>query len=91
MTHKKIKRYQITGKINSDSDIPRVQAQYINLLTHQMRSEGYVPVLDVPAAWSTTYDTKNYDFLLTLHGVYFGKVRALEVYGVVGQKEIPME
>jgi hypothetical protein len=91
MTHKKIKRYQIEGKINNDSDIVRMQAQYINTLWYKMRSEGYVPVLDLSPAWSLQWDGEHYDFLLTVHGVYYGKTRALDIYGVEGLREIPME
>ncbi len=91
MTHKKIKRYQIDGQLASDADILRIQAQYVNMLYYDMRGQGFVPVLDLSPAWSTSWDGDKYSFLLTVHGVYLGKARAKKVYGVIGQKEIPME
>jgi hypothetical protein len=91
MTHKNIKRFQMNGVIGDDSDILRLYAQYVNLLTHQMREQGYVPVLDLSPAWSLSYNGKTYDFLLTLHGVYLGRVRSKKVSGITGLKEIMME
>jgi hypothetical protein len=37
------------------------------------------------------YNGKIYNFLLTIHGVYVGKKQAQTIYGIDGQKEIPME
>jgi hypothetical protein len=91
MTHKNIKRFQMKGVIRDDSDIVRLYEQHVNLLTHQMRMDGYVPVLDIQPAWSLSYNGKTYDFLLTVHGVYYGRKRSKKIAGVSGLKEIMME
>jgi hypothetical protein len=92
MTHKAIKRFQIDGQIRDDSDIARLREQYVKLLVNQMRDEGYVQVLDLTPAFSIEYDkTKStYKFLLTMHGVFYGKVRARELYGVANSREVPV-
>ncbi len=91
MTHKKINRFQLEGSYGDDSDIVRLKEKYIQTLQGDMRMDGYVPVLAIDPAFSTVYDGKNYNFLLTIHGVYVGKQKAQIVYGIDGQKEIPME
>lgn len=91
MTHKKITRFQLEGTIKDDSDIVRLKERYVQTLQGDMRMDGYVPLLAIDPAFSTVYDGKNYTFLLTIHGVYVGKNKAQAVYGIDGQKEIPME
>lgn len=91
MTHKNIKRFQMDGVIADDSDILRLYGQYVNLLTHSMRSQGYVPVLDLSPAWSLSYNGKHYEFLLSMHGVYYGTAKAKKIAGITGQREIMME
>jgi len=90
-THKQIKRFQLEGKIADDSDFPRLRSQYINMLFYNMRTKGFVPVLDLDEAWSTSFNGTSYDFVLTVHGVYYGPKQARLIYGLSGNKEIPME
>jgi hypothetical protein len=91
MKHKNIKKFSIVGVLNEDSDIPRIRAQYESLLTHDLRSKGYVPVLDLDTLWSTTYnrDRDWWDFTLSIYGIYLGKRKALEWEGIAGGKLIP--
>lgn len=91
MTHRKIKRFQIEGKIADDADIPRLKNEYVNMLYYNMRTKGYVPVLDIDYAFSTSYNGSSYDFVLSAHGVFYGPVKARKIYGLAGSKEIPME
>lgn len=91
MTHRNIKRFQIEGELLSDSAIPRTRAQYETLMIHDMRGDGYVPVLDMDTAWSTIYDSEHdkWHFVLTVHGVYLGKKEAMKWHGVLGETKIP--
>lgn len=91
MTHKAIKRFQIDGFIRDDSDLARLREQYVKLLVTQMRDSGYVQVLDLSPAFAIEYDQakSGYKFLLTMHGVYYGK-RAREIYGISNSREIPI-
>ena len=91
MTHKVIKRFQLEGQISDDSDIVRLRQQHINLLVAQMRDEGYVPVLDLDPAVALDFKGMSYDFLITMHGVYYGKAKAKVIYGVAGNREVPMK
>lgn len=90
MTHKQIKRFQIEGQISDDAFV-RMKEQYLNLLFYDMRTKGYVPVLDLDEAFSTSWNGKSFDFVLTVHGVYYGPTEARKIYGLTGSKEIPME
>jgi hypothetical protein len=91
MTHRAIKRFYLEGQINDDSSLWRSKETLTNTLVRQMRDAGYVRTLDVDPAWSTQYKEGHYTFLLTIHGVYVGKKRAQEVYGIMGQREVMME
>jgi hypothetical protein len=64
---------------------------YLKLLTDEMRSKGYVPVLDLDPQFSTKYNFEkdNYSFQLEIYGVYLGKRKAQEFEGFSGQNFIP--
>lgn len=91
MTHKVIKRFQMEGSIKDDSDIVRLKERYSQTLYADMRMAGYVPILNIDPAFSTALDGEHYSFLLTIHGVYVGKQKAKRIYGLDGQREIPMK
>jgi hypothetical protein len=69
----------------------RLKEMYLKLLTDEMRSNGYVPVLDLDPQWSIKYNhlKDNYSFQLEIYGVYLGKRKAQEVEGFSGQSFIP--
>jgi hypothetical protein len=91
MLKRNIKSFYINGTIKSDSDIVRLKDMYHKLLLDEMRSTGYVPVLDIDPQFSIRYDhlKDNYAFHLELHGVYLGKKKAQEFEGFSGQSFIP--
>ncbi len=88
--HKKIKEFHIDGMIEDDSVIPQIRERYESILIDIMRSNGYVPHLDVDPAFSLEYRGGNYTFLLTIYGVYVGKARAQCYLAVSGNNLIPM-
>ena len=91
MLKRNIKSFYINGTIKSDSDMVRLKEMYLKLLTDEMRSNGYVPVLDLDPQWSVKYNhlKDNYSFQLEIYGVYLGKRKAQEVEGFSGQSFIP--
>jgi hypothetical protein len=91
MKHKNISKFSIDGVLRQDSDIPRIRAQYESLLVHDLRSKGYVPVLDLDTQWATEYDADNdrWLFALSVYGIYLGKKRAYQWEGFSGSKLIP--
>jgi len=91
MLKRNIKSFYINGTIKSDSDMVRLKEMYLKLLTDEMRSNGYVPVLDLDPQWSIKYNhlKDNYSFQLEVYGVYLGKRKAQEVEGFSGQSFIP--
>jgi hypothetical protein len=88
-THKRIKRFQIDVEFLDDSDMIRLKAQYESLLTQQMRSKGYVRVLDIDPAFSVEFTGETWKFLMTIHGVYVGRRKACQVEGISQNKLIP--
>jgi hypothetical protein len=87
MTHKQIKRFQINGQISDDAFL-RMKETYINQMFSNMRSKGYVPILDLDSAFSTEWNGSTFDFVLTVHGVYYGQTEARKIYGLADNKEI---
>ena len=91
MTHKRIKRFQIDGIFKDDSDMIRVRAQYESMTVQSMRGDGYIPVLDIDPTFSVSYNSEDkiWSFILTLHGVYVGKVKAWHIEGISNNKMLP--
>ena len=89
MTHKKIKRFQIDVQFYDNAQLISLRPQYENLLTHDMRSKGYVRVLDIDPAFSVQFTGETWKFLMTLHGVYLGKKKAWQYEGMSQDKLIP--
>ena len=91
MLNRKIKSFYVNGTIRSDSDIIRLRAMHEKLLIDEMRTNGYVPILDIDPQFSIKYNhTKdNYSFHLEIHGVYLGKRKSWEFEGFSGQDFIP--
>jgi hypothetical protein len=88
--HKRIKMFQIDGEIDDDNNIPRVRQRYEKSLVDIMRSQGFVPHLDLEPAFSLEYDNKRYKFLMSIYGVYVGKAKAKCFHGVTVNNLIPM-
>jgi hypothetical protein len=86
--HKKIKEFHIEGKFYDDSVMTRIRHQYENILVKSMRSRGYVPIFDIDSAFSTKYEEDYYAFMLTIYGIYIGKVNAKCYSGVINHKLI---
>jgi len=88
--HKTIKRFAMEGKVGDDAYFARLRAHYEMLLVQNMRDQGYVPVLDLGPYWSTSYrkEEDEYEFLLSIYGVYLGRRRSWEVEGISAGREI---
>jgi hypothetical protein len=88
MLKKNIKSFIISGVIKDDAGIGKAREMYERILLEDMRSKGYVPVLDLESQFSIKYNkTKdNYSFFLEMFGVYVGKRKATEIEGFSGQQ-----
>ena len=82
--HRDIKRFGFSGQINDDSDFIRLRAQWESMIIHQMRDDGYVPVLEFGPLFSTKYVDGSYEFTLTVYGVYTGKKKSWNLEGMDG-------
>ena len=89
--HKRIKEFHIDGIIDDDANIPKIRERYESILIDMMRSNGYVPHLDVDPDFSLEYDSEKFKFLLTIYGVFVGKSRAKCYLAVSGNNLIPMD
>ena len=89
MNHKQIKRFQVRVEFADDSGIPRLKYQYESMLTHDMRSKGYLRVLDIDTAFSVEFTGETWKFLMTLHGVYIGRRKAWQSEGITQGKLVP--
>lgn len=89
MIHSQIHREQLSGIINSDSDLPRMKNHFIHLMNSTMMDRGYVPVLDLAVAFSTSYLDEHYEFLLTMYFVKVGKKEAKKWAGMTNQLLVP--
>ena len=88
MLKKNIKSFLISGVIGDDAGIGKAREMYERILLQDMRSKGYVPVLDLEPQFSIKYNQakNNYSFFLEMFGVYVGKRKALEIEGFSGQQ-----
>lgn len=88
MLKKNIKSFLISGVIKDDAGIGKAREMYERILLEDMRSKGYVPVLDLESQFSIKYNKHkdNYSFFLEMFGVYVGKRKAWEIEGFSGQQ-----
>lgn len=79
------------GQIHDDSAIPRLRKQYEHMIEDDMRTQGYVPILDLDIQFSLDYDEINdiYNFDIVLYGIYVGKKKSYLYEGFSGQTLIP--
>jgi hypothetical protein len=86
--HKRIRRFSLDGQIYDDSMIPRLHSSYLDLISTSMRIKGYVPRLDIDPDWTIEYTGKNYNFKLSVYGVFVGKRKAQEIWALDKQRII---
>lgn len=83
MTAKKIHHQEISGRYKDDAKILEIKSKYENILEEQLRSKGYVPVLNINPQWHTSWDREAqvYEFVMVMYGVYVGKNKAKTTVG----------
>lgn len=81
------------GQIHDDSAIPRLRKEYERVIEQDMRSQGYVPILDLDIQFSLDYDESSdtYNFDIVLYGIYVGKKKSYQYEGFSGQALIPKQ
>ena len=88
MNHKNIKRFELSGTIKDDSDFIRLRLEYSNTLADMMRDQGYVPRYDIEECWSTKWTGSDYEFKLSIYGIYIGKRKVEWIAGYDGNRVI---
>lgn len=84
--HKPIKRFHLDGLIQDDSKIARLKEEYKKILCLEMKMSGYVPRLDIDYDFTIQYNEKadNFNFDLSIYGVYVGKKQSEWITGIDG-------
>jgi len=79
--HEPIKRFHLEGEIK---DIIKARDKFEPMIEDEMRSQGYVPVMDMFPQLSTTYVAArdSYMFVLSIYGTFVGKDKALKCMGM---------
>lgn len=84
--HKRVKRFQMAGTLKDNSEFSNGRIDLENALASKMAEAGYFPT-DIPAGFSVEYNEEedNYNFMLTLFGIFVGKARVARCKVVFGQ------
>lgn len=87
---KNIKKFGFSGVIFDDAHMYGKKQYYTKLLEDEMRTSGYVPVLDLDIQFFTSYNYQldSYNFSIHMYGVYVGKRKAQKIVGFSGQQFI---
>lgn len=90
--HKQIKRFSLDGVIHDESSIARLKTEYVRLLVSEMRLTGYVPRFDIEPDFTIEYNEEksNFNFELSIYGIYAGRRQSEWIAGTDGHKVIPI-
>jgi hypothetical protein len=90
--HKPIKKFNLDGKIHSDSVIGRLRLEYAKLLKTEMKLLGYVPRIDIDEDFTISYNEKKqyFEFELSIYGIFVGKKQSEWIMGVDGTSVVPI-
>jgi hypothetical protein len=88
--HKPIKRFDLSGTIHDESIITRLKIEYTRLLVSEMRLSGHAPRLDIDPDFTISYNEKkeNFDFKLSVYGIYVGRKQSEWIIGIDGTRAI---
>jgi hypothetical protein len=88
--HKSIKKFKLAGTIYDEAHTDRLKTEYLSLLTMQMRDSGYVPRIDIDYDFTMMYNLEKneYNFIMSVYGVYVGPKKAQQIKAVMGFKPI---
>jgi hypothetical protein len=91
MHHKPIKKFNLDGKIHSDSLIGKLRVEYVRLLKTEMKLLGYVPRLDIDEDFTISYNEKKqyFEFELSIYGIFVGKRQSEWIMGIDGTLVVP--
>lgn len=91
MTDRNIKRFQLDVQVKDSGVLMEKEHDYVRIIQDNMRSEGYVPVLDLGVWRTVDYDEKGdtFSYTLTIQGVFVGKRKAWEIEGLLSGRLLP--
>jgi hypothetical protein len=74
--HKRLHKFTLKGKIFDEKYIPRLKDQYVDIVVEYMGYKGYIPQLDLNPTFTVQFNKTDFDFQLTIHGVFIGRAKA---------------
>ena len=78
----------MSGKISGESFITTKERLFHDVEAG-MRDEGYVPHLDLKELFTRAIDAEgNFDYELTIYGIYVGEEQSLSVAGITDGKVV---
>jgi hypothetical protein len=91
--HKPIKMFVLEGDIHSDSSLPRLRGEYKKLILTEMKTQGYVPRLDIDDDFTIQYSYKKkcFEFKLSIYGVFVGKKKSEWIMGIDVNRVVPTQ
>lgn len=82
MYDKPIKMFLLDGILHDEKALGRMRGEAERYLEDDMRSKGYLPVIDLGSGYFTHYkEDGSFYFKVTMYGIYVGKVKANEWLG----------
>lgn len=88
--HEEIIRYQTSGTISEES-LEQTKESLVHFLEESMKDDGVVPSLDLDPGFTLEYDAERdeYNFELSVYGVYVGKEGALwSIAGITSGRKV---
>lgn len=91
MNHGDIKAFTLTGTM-SGATFVKSRERLLHEVEAGMRDDGFVPHLDLKTLFTRSMDAEgNFDFEVTMYGIFVGEDQSLYVAGVTDGKEVPRD
>lgn len=93
MKARSIKTFEVVGTAIDQEAIIRIRAELEARLIEDMRTKGYVPVMDITPElyWEYQAGEGNFKFVIIIYGTFVGRKRALDILGMLGPHAIFFE
>lgn len=88
-----IRDFSIEGEAKDGETIIRIRKEVEDNVLEDMRSKGYVPIIDLlpQLFWEYNKDTSNFTYEITIYGTFVGKVKSRQILGVLDSRFLLFE
>jgi hypothetical protein len=93
LIRRKIKDFVTEGEAADGETIIRIRDEIEEVMMEDMRTKGYVPVIDLlpQLYWGYDKDTEHFNFSIIIYGTYVGKRKAREIMGILDSRPMFFE